>query len=264
LEERGILFKKRTDNLEAYDDFLRALEYTLSITKDGNEKARQALESAIALDPKYSDAYAELGWVYFIDVVSQWTRDPHVFDLMFEAARQAVTFDDSNAFAYTLLSAVYMFVKKDYDQSLTAAERAIAIDPNSALGYGSLAFVLEDSGRPAEAIQAVEKAMRLDPRNSEWPPYLLIEAEGYALMGRCDEAIPVLREYLGRSNFIMAHDWLAACYAEVGRMDDARTEAAEVMRINPSFSLERQRQLSTLKGPMRDRIYGDMAKAGLK
>src|SRR5712692_1388431 len=71
LEERGVLFKKRTDNLEAYDDFLRALEYTLSITKDGNEKARQALEKAIALDPKYSDAYAELGWVYFIDVVSQ-------------------------------------------------------------------------------------------------------------------------------------------------------------------------------------------------
>src|ERR1700730_8587376 len=86
LEGRGVLFKKRTDSLEAYDDFLRALEYTLSITKDGNEKARQALEQAIALDPKYSDAYAELGWIYFIDVVSQWTRDPHVFDLMFEAA----------------------------------------------------------------------------------------------------------------------------------------------------------------------------------
>src|ERR1700730_4871832 len=86
LYEQGVVFKKRTDNLEAYDDFLRALEYTLSITKDGNEKARQTLEKAIALDPKYSDAYAELGLVYFIDVVSQWTRDPHVFDLMFEAA----------------------------------------------------------------------------------------------------------------------------------------------------------------------------------
>ncbi len=191
LEERGVLFKKRTDNLEAYDDFLRALEYTLSTTEDGNEKARELLEKAIALDPKYSDAYAELGWVYFIDVVSQWTRDPHVFDQMFQAARQAVTFDDSNAFAYMVLSAVYMFAKKDYDQSLTAAERAIAIDPNSAFGYASLAFVLEDSGRPADGIRAVEKAMRLDPRNSEWPPYLLLEAEGYALMGRCDEAIPV-------------------------------------------------------------------------
>ena len=103
--------------------------------------------------------------------------------------------------------------------------------------------------------------MRLDPRNSD---YLLLEADGYALMGRCEDAIPVLREFLARNHFIMGHDWLAACYAEVGRMDDARTEAAEVMRINPGFSLERQRQISTLKGTMRDRIYGDMAKAGLK
>src|SRR5690349_1056110 len=61
LDKQGVVFKKRTDNLEAYDDFLRALEYALSITKDGDEKARQALEKAIALDPKYSDAYAVLG-----------------------------------------------------------------------------------------------------------------------------------------------------------------------------------------------------------
>jgi adenylate cyclase len=266
LEERGLLFKKRTASLEAYDDFLRALEYTLSITKDGNEKARQALEKAIALDPKYSDAYAELGSVYFIDVVSQWTRDPHVFDQIFQAAQKAITFDDSNAFAYTLLSTAYMFVKKDYDQSLTAAERAIAIDPNSARGCASLAYVLEYSGRPAEGIQAVEKAMRLDPRNSEVPPgYLVLKAQGYTLMGRYGEAIPFFKEYLAQHpNLLIAHHWLAACYIEVGRVDDARAEAAEVMRINPGFSLARQKQISVIKGPMRDRLYGDMAKAGLK
>ncbi len=266
LEERGILFKKRTDNLEAYDDFLRALEYTLSITKDGNEKARQALEQAIALDPKYSDAYAELGWIYFIDVVSQWNRDPHVFDQIFQAAQQAITFDDSNAFAYTLLSTAYMVSKRDYDQSITAAQRAIAIDPNSARGYASLAYVLEFSGRPAEGIQAVEKAMRLDPRNSEVPPgYLVLKAQGYILMGRYREAIPFFKEYLAQHpRLLIVHQWLAACDIEVGRVDDARAEAAEVMRINPGFSLERQKQISVIKGPMRDRLYGDMAKAGLK
>ncbi len=265
LEERGVLFKRRTDNLEAYDDFLRALEYTLSITKDGDEKARQALEKAVALDPKYSDAYAELGWVYFIDVVSQWNRDPHVFAQIFQAAQKAITFDDSNAFAYTLLSAAYMVSKRDYDQSLTAAQRAIAIDPNSARSYASLAYVLEYSGWPAEGTRAVEKAMRLDPRNSEWPPYLLLEGQGYALMGRYEEAIPFFNEYLARHpNVLVAHHWLAACYIEVGRVDDARAEAAEVMRINPGFSLERQKQISVVKEPMRSRLYGDMAKAGLK
>jgi hypothetical protein len=47
-----MLFRKRTDNLEAYDNFLRAVEYTLSMTRDGDERARQLLEKAIALDPK--------------------------------------------------------------------------------------------------------------------------------------------------------------------------------------------------------------------
>src|SRR5216684_4266694 len=168
LEEQGVAYKKRTDNLEAYDDFLRALEYTLSTTKDGNEKARELLEKAIALDPKYSDAYAALGWVYLIDLFSQWNRDPHVVDQMLQAGQQAVTFDDSNAFAYNLLSAAYMFSARsrrgkrldaasDYDQSLTAAQRAIAIDPNFAPGYASLAYVLESSGRSAEALVVLKK-----------------------------------------------------------------------------------------------------------
>ncbi len=57
---------------------------------------------------------------------------------------------------------------------------------------------------------------------------------------------------------------MLACYIEMGRMDDARAEAAEVMRINPAFSLEKQKQLSVIAQPMRDRLYGDAAKAGLK
>jgi adenylate cyclase len=277
LYEQGVVFKKRTDNLEAYDDFLRALEYALSITKDGDQKARQALEKAIALDPKYSDAYAELGLVYFIDFISAWNQDPHVLDRIFQAAQNAITFDDSNAFAYTLLSAAYMFsarsrrVKRldatsDYDQSLTAAQRAIAIDPNFARGYAALAYVLESSGRPAEAVEAVKKAIRLDPRNHAWPAYLTYEALAYTYMGQYEEAIPVFKEDLAHNpNDLIAHEWLAACYIGVGRLEDARAEAAEVMRINPGFSLEYQKQHSVvIKGPILDQNYAYMAKAGLK
>jgi adenylate cyclase len=266
LEQQGVVVKKRTDNLEAYDDFLRAQEYTLSTTKDGDEKARQALEKAIVLDPKYSDAYAELGWVYFTDLLSQWNRDPHGFDQVFEAVQKAITFDDSNAFAYTMLSAAYMWSKRDYEQSLMAAQRAIAIDPNSAPAYVSLAYTLEASGRPAEALAVLKKAMRLDPSNRESSEYLLIEGVAYELMGQCEEAIPVFKGHLARHpNDLIAHDNLAACYIEVGRVNDARAEAAEVMRINPGFSLEYQKRHSVVKEqPMRERIYSDMAKAGLK
>jgi len=57
---------------------------------------------------------------------------------------------------------------------------------------------------------------------------------------------------------------LIACYVELGRNEEARAEAAELMRINPQFSLAVAKQMSALKEPLRDRLYADMAKAGLK
>lgn len=145
------MVSKRTDNLEAYDNFLRAAEYLFTFTKDGNEKARQALEKAIALDPKYSDEYALLAYVFWYDWLFQWSSDPHLLDQTFQTAQQAVTLDDSNAWAFTALSQAYLF-KREYDQGITAAQRAVAIDHNFALGYIMLANGLEMSGRPEEAL----------------------------------------------------------------------------------------------------------------
>jgi hypothetical protein len=74
-----------------------------------------------------------------------------------------------------------------------------------------------------------------------------------------------LKEHLARyPNEIGPRIVLIACYIELGRTGEARAEAAEVMRINPGFSLEMQRKNSVMKEPMRDRLFGDMAKAGLK
>jgi hypothetical protein len=71
--------------------------------------------------------------------------------------------------------------------------------------------------------------------------------------------------YLARySNFIPAHLNLIACYVELGRNEEARAEAAEVMRINPQFSLTVQKEMAAMEQPFRDRIYADIAKAGLK
>jgi len=73
-------FWQRTDNLEAYDYMLRGLESIRNLTKDTNEEARQMYEKAIELDPKYSDAYAALGMTYSMDMINQWSRDPHGFE----------------------------------------------------------------------------------------------------------------------------------------------------------------------------------------
>jgi adenylate cyclase len=87
----------------------------------------------------------------------------------------------------------------------------------------------------------------------------------YVYMGRYQEAIPVLKRALARySNVIPIRVYLITCYVELGRIEEARAEAQEVMRLNPQYSLAVRKQLSPTNDPLRDRHYADLAKAGLK
>src|SRR4030095_15864068 len=80
LQEQGYIVRKHTNNLEAYDTFLRGLEYFWRTTKEGNAQARQMLEKAIALDPQYADAYVLLGITYLLEWLWRWSADPQTLE----------------------------------------------------------------------------------------------------------------------------------------------------------------------------------------
>jgi adenylate cyclase len=128
-----------TNNLEAYQDFLRAIEYFSRFTKDDNAQARQWLDKAITLDPKFSAAYSFLGSAYWIDVWSQWSGDPQA-DLKraAELAHKALALDDSNSDALALLSRADWMQRK-FDQAVADAQQAVTINSNYAQGYAALA-----------------------------------------------------------------------------------------------------------------------------
>jgi adenylate cyclase len=164
--------------------------------------------------------------------------------------------------AHIVLSYTDLF-KRQYDQAITEAERAIALDPNSGPGYEALAQIMGDSGKPEEAIAAVEKAMRL-ARGRDF--YLFYEGWSYTQMRIYTEAIPMFKRHLARyPNNLGAHANLIVDYTELGRDQQAREEAAEVLRISPQFSLDLFMQRAVQKDqPYRKRFYADLAKAGLK
>jgi TolB-like protein/cytochrome c-type biogenesis protein CcmH/NrfG len=234
LAQRGLLIPRTTDNLEAYDDVLRGTEYRLSETKDGNAKARQMFEKAIALDPKYARAYAGLGLNYFLGWAHLLSPDPNGLERASQLEQQAIALDDSLSPAHHSLAVIYVH-KGHYDQAVTEAERAIALDPNSPVGYFCLAEVMNNTARPAEALAAVEKAMRLDPRNRD--NYLLEQGVAYTHLGRYEEAIPALKRDLALTNNLWDHVLLVRDYTELGQEDAARAGAAEVERrvaLNPN------------------------------
>jgi adenylate cyclase len=209
LQEQGHVVHKHTDNLEAYDAVLRGQEYYWRITKEANIQARQMYEKAVALDPQYAEAYAWQGWTYWVE----WTLgnvDPQTLERMFEMAQKAAALDDSLPVAHSLLSIGYA-QKQQYDQAVAEGERAVALDPNDADSYVNQALVLNLAGRPEEALQSMEQAMRLNPRSPPW--YLNQAGWAYRMTGRYAEAIAAFKEVISRNpNFIHAYFELAGSY----------------------------------------------------
>jgi len=260
-----------TTNLEAYDYFLRGIEAVGRAwdehRKEANVQARQMFEKALELDPQYAAAYALLGWTYHLGFFFRWSQDPaHSQARAFELAQRAVALDDSLPFAHLVLGNFYLF-KRQHEQAIAEIERGLAPNPSYAPAHMQLGVALVFAGQPEEGIGLIEKGMRLDPRNPV--PYLQNLGWAYRSTGQCEKAIAPLKRVLsltpaytpGRVN-------LAVCYVELGREEEARAEAAEVLRLDPNFSVEnawrRENQPFKDPAPVLERLYAAARKAGLK
>jgi adenylate cyclase len=262
LWKQGSLVRKRTDNLEAYDYYLRGLEFYFRFTKEANAQARQLFEKAIELDPQYAEVYASLSATYYLERILQWSQDPQALERAFALAQQAVVLDDSLPYAHCLLSQVYLG-KKQYEQALAEAEQAVALDPNSGRGYVALGTILNFTGQAEKAIGVIEQALRRDPHSPVI--YQIPLGWAYFLARRYEEAIAVEKKVLSHNrNMLDSHLVLAISYSELGR-EEARAEAAEVLRLSPNYSLEVIRQTWPIKDPAQlERILAALRKAGLK
>jgi adenylate cyclase len=263
LREQGYLVRKTTDNLEAYDYFLRGSESYWRFTKEAMAQARQMYEKAIELDPHYATAYASLGATHALDWVWQWNQDPQSLERAFALTQKAIALDDSLSTAHSVLGFVYA-AKKQHERAIAEGERAITLAPSDAEGYAQLGIILNFAGRPEETFRLVEKAIRLNPR---YPAqYLGIIGQAYTLTRQYEEAISFLKRSITRNpNLLASHFFLAVSYSESGREEEARAAAAEILRISPHFSLEGYQQRVHYKDPaVLERFVTALRKAGLK
>jgi adenylate cyclase len=250
-----------TDNLEAYDDYLRGIEYHFRFSKDDDEKAVRWCQKALELDPRFGEAYALAGWSYWLKIWNQWSTNPQAdMARSIEMVHKALAVDDSNATALALLSYVD-WLQDHYDQGVVDAKRAVAINPNSASGYQALSDALANAVEPEGALHAAEKAMRLDPAHQD--AYGYSAGAAYNEMGRHQEAVIVLkRNVAAYPNNLVGHLFLLSAYAELGRDQDARAEAAEVRRISPGFTLASMHR--SKDDAVNKRWENDMRIAGFK
>jgi adenylate cyclase len=148
--EQARLGHKYTENLEAYDHFLRGGEYLARFTPETNVQARQLFEQAIVLDPGFALVYASLSVTYERAWGLQWSQDPQTLERAFALAQQALALDGTLPAAHVVLGNAY-WQKQQPEQAIAEMERAIALAPNNADGYANLAKILNTAGKPTEA-----------------------------------------------------------------------------------------------------------------
>jgi adenylate cyclase len=252
-----------TDNLEAYLKYLQANELIGQINPESNALAKQLAEEAIALDPEYAWAYYALGRSHMMDVWVKASKSPkESIGKAIELVQKAIALDDTSVRAHSLLAFLYSMTRQ-HDKAIAQAEKAVALNPNSAWAHFIVGKTLFFASRAEESIPEYKKAIRLDPIPSN--NYLWSIGLSYAYTGQYEKGITWCEKAVRQDpNDLLARMMMTVVYSLSGRDEEARAEAAEILRIQPKFSLKKwEKRLTYKKKTDREKFLGALRKAGL-
>ena len=230
-DESERVAKRGTGNVQAYDMVLKGWEHYLKQTPDEFKAAIVDFKQAVEIDPTYGRAWAALAAIHWEIYTRYWGQALGLSrDTQADAEQYlAKAMKDPTPLAHEVASAM-LVQSQQHAEAIAEAQRAVASDPNDADGYVALAGALSFAGRPAESLEAVEKAMRLNPHYPSSYAY----QRGLALFGlnRLGEAAASLERAVE-----INHDdyWsqrlLLAVYGLTGRRDDG-LRLADTIRKN--------------------------------
>jgi TolB-like protein/Tfp pilus assembly protein PilF len=249
--------RKPTESLAAYDKLLRGIEHARGYGKDENRLAREQFEEAIAIDPHCALAHAYLALALLLE--HDYENAPQqIKEHAVEVALNAVRLDPSESRCHQFLATAYL-LRGDFDAALSHFERMLELNPNEANGLSNMGTVLAAVGRAHEGVEMIRLAMRLNPFHPEWYWGDL----GFALYDarRYEEALQAFKRIASRKkHWLVAR--IAACYAQLGRLDEARSQVPEVLRLKPDFRLSTEK-LAYKNAADAEHVFEGMRKAGL-
>jgi len=214
------------------------------------------------LDPEYASAYAMLSTAHSRMVLMGASDSPREsLRRAVELGKKAAALDESTSSAL----AIPYSLLREFDKAIEEGEKGVSLSPNSAGAYFNLGFALVFAGRHQEAIPVLQKCLRLSPVPVHIGVFGWL-ASSYTQVGQYDEAVVTWKKSLQiyGPDQLQAHVGLAANYIFLGRENEARAEAAEVLRIDPKFSMEQYGKNYPTTPAYKDRMTKALLKAGLK
>jgi TolB-like protein/Tfp pilus assembly protein PilF len=217
-----------TDNVEAYNLYLRALFLADRTTEADFLNAKEALKRAIEIDPNYAQAYAFLAEIHQL-LISGWVGDGHEdfaegFRQVNEYADAALAIDPNLAEALIAKGNAITSGEFDHERAAEYYVRALKADPNNTSAMGWLGFIRSAQGNHAEGVRLSERVVQLDP-----PSIVAQRALGdtYRVAGRTEDAIRVYEKALEQEpDTARIHGRLARIYLARGDFESAAKHIA--------------------------------------
>lgn len=262
-DERVRIGGPSTKNVEAYDFVLRGRELALRFAADTNAEAQALFQKAIELDSTFTTAYSMLAVTLLMDYINNWNgATEETLETGFRFAVRAVELDAQDSQGYWALAIAHMW-KRDLDGAIVNVEKALALDPNNSHALANRGHIFSYAGRPIEAIESLEKAMRLDPCYPN--VYLHFLAHAHFVQGNYAEAAALLERRIRlHPETDTSRVLLASCCGHLGRKGEARKAWTEAIKINPGYSLERKGRILPYKNPADwDRFMEGLRRAGV-
>jgi TolB-like protein/class 3 adenylate cyclase/Flp pilus assembly protein TadD len=260
--EKELGGQRGTDNVAAYDEFLRGWGHYLRLTPQDFVKAVTSFKKAIELDPNYGRAYAALALVC-------WTGTADLallqgLGMSWEEARLRSreyvkeALKQPTSIAYNVSSQMYLY-RRQHKEAISELERALSLDPNDPSCHQSMGFALSMAGRPREAIEYINRGMRLDPQNPS--RYLALLGMAHFCLGELAEATALSEEALRLNpENVGIGVQLAAFYGLLGRNQEAR---ATLETVGKKLFIAVRLHVIMFGYPFRDRAVADRYLDGL-
>jgi adenylate cyclase len=231
--------RHRPESLDAYDVYLRALAAVREMTLAGTDETLVLVDRALAIDPDYAVAAGLGAWTYTLRVAQSWPIDREAETARgVQLGRIAVLKGQNDGDALGAGGYALAFLGGELQEGLRAIERALTLNPNSAMALVHAGWVRNYAGQPREAVAALQRSIRLSPRDPMLYRAQAALSVAYLFLGELDEAIAAARKALeANPNYTVTYRALAAAYAHAGRLDEARSTVERLTVVVPGISL---------------------------
>ena len=258
------LWNSGTADTRAWELYHRGRDKAREFSRTGHREAERLYRSALAYDPSYLAAMVSLGYALMDQIRQGWDAAPDatwpkLMAIHKRALHLGPAYPDTHG-----LGAYILVLNRRYDEAITMMRHAVSLSRGDSVLIAMFGLIYAYANRLEDAMLCYEQAVRMNPYAPLWLRHNL--AMAYRRTRRLDQANAAFHEVLKREpGFVRSLVGLASVQSRLGRLEDARITAAEIMRLDPLFTVDAwAARQPTSDETLMSEIKEDLRAAGLR